>query len=141
MNAYVDTSVVLRLVFGEPDELASWGNIERAISSELLRVEALRALDRARVLKRLDDEVVAYRRGAILASLERLELVSLDPPILARACEAFPTSLGTLDALHLATALAVREEIDDLVVATHDAALGLGARAMGFPVEGVTVPG
>ncbi len=141
MNAYVDTSVVLRLAFGEPDELASWGSIERAISSELLRVEALRALDRARVLKRLSDEIVAYRRAAILASLERLELVSLEPPILARACEAFPTSLGTLDALHLATALAIREEIDDLVLATHDAALGLGARAMGFPVEGVAVFG
>jgi predicted nucleic acid-binding protein len=46
--------------------------------------------------------------------------------------------LGTLDAIHLATALAWRERADeDLTLATHDRALGAAARASGVPVVGV----
>jgi hypothetical protein len=46
--------------------------------------------------------------------------------------------LGTLDALHLATALIWRDRIGPLAaVATHDAALGVAARAFGFEVRGV----
>jgi hypothetical protein len=46
--------------------------------------------------------------------------------------------LGTLDALHLATALLWREkEGKDLVMAAHDTALGLAARASGLRVFGI----
>lgn len=134
--AYVDTSVLLRIVFGEASAF-EWGRIDRAIASELIQVEALRALDRARVLRRIDDPTLADRRAAILATVAALELVPLDNQILDRAGEPFPTSLGTLDALHLATALAVREQVADLVMATHDEALGIAARSMGLPVEGI----
>jgi prevent-host-death family protein len=45
---------------------------------------------------------------------------------------------GTLDAIHLATALLWRERSDaDLLMATHDATLGLAARAVGFRVIGL----
>lgn len=51
-----------------------------------------------------------------------------------------PTELGTLDAIHLATALLWREETrTDLVMATHDDALALGARAHGLTIVGVMV--
>ena len=54
-----------------------------------------------------------------------------------RASETFPTVVGTLDAIHLATALAVREvEPIDLLL-THDAQLGTAARSLGFSVLGV----
>jgi hypothetical protein len=49
-----------------------------------------------------------------------------------------PTEVGTLDAIHLATALLWKEMSHvDLTVATHDNALGLAARAHGLPVVGV----
>jgi len=49
-----------------------------------------------------------------------------------------PTELGTFDAIHLATALLWREmRRVDLVMATHDEALALGAQAHGLPVVGV----
>jgi hypothetical protein len=49
-----------------------------------------------------------------------------------------PTELETLDALHLATAVLWRDmSTADLVMATHDAALGLAARAHGFSVVGI----
>jgi len=69
--------------------------------------------------------------------LEAVDLVLLQPPILARASDPFPTPLGTLDALHLATALVWRERMrQGLMLATHDEALALSARAFGFEVLG-----
>jgi hypothetical protein len=70
--------------------------------------------------------------------LEAVDLVLLRAPVLARAGDPLPTPLGTPDALHLATALVWRDRMHEvLTVATHDAALGLAARAHGLPVIGV----
>ena len=61
----------------------------------------------------------------------------LDTSALARASEPFPTAIGTLDALHLSTALVWRERQDQpLVMATHDGGLALAARSFGFEVLG-----
>jgi hypothetical protein len=62
-----------------------------------------------------------------------LELVEIDGVVLDRAAQPMSTELGTLDAIHLATAPLWREMMHvDLVMATHDVALGLGAQAHGF---------
>ena len=58
--------------------------------------------------------------------------------VLDRAAQPMPTELGTLDAIHLAAALLWKEMTHvDLVMATHDGALALGARAHGLPVVGM----
>lgn len=69
--------------------------------------------------------------------LDGFTFVPVDDRILRRAAEPFPTALGSLDALHLASALAARSAISDLVFATHDRELGLAARSVGFEVLGV----
>jgi hypothetical protein len=57
--------------------------------------------------------------------------------ILARASEPLPIPLGTLDALHLATALVWRERMRQRpVIATHDVGLAVASRAFGFEVVG-----
>ena len=49
-----------------------------------------------------------------------------------------PTELGTLDAIHLATALLWKEfEHTELVMATHDRALATAAQAHGFTAIGI----
>ena len=51
-----------------------------------------------------------------------------------------PTEIGTLDAIHLATALLWKElESENLTMATHDAALAVAAVACGLPVVGASV--
>jgi hypothetical protein len=61
----------------------------------------------------------------------------MQQPILARASEPFPTALGSLDAIHLATALVWRDRMQQpLRVATHDGELALAARSFGFDVLG-----
>lgn len=136
MKAYVDTSVLLRIVLGEARPLREWRSIELALSSEILRVEALRTIDRARIRLGLTDAQIAQPRGEVLAMLGGFHLARLDDRVLARAAEPFPTLLGTLDAIHLATALLARAEHPDLVFATHDDAVATGARSVGFRVLG-----
>lgn len=136
MTIYVDSSVLLRVILGEPDRLASWGRIDQPVSSQLIRVECLRTIDRARLVLGLSDEVVAERRLAVLEMVDSFGLISVNRTILERAAEPFPTTLGTLDAIHLASALLLREQSDAVAIATHDVALALAARAMGFEVLG-----
>lgn len=139
MIAYLDSSVLLRLVLGEPGRLPEWEAIESGVTSALAEVECLRTLDRLRLRGALGDLDLATRRRAVWQLLEAIELVQLAPPVLRRAADPFPTPLGTLDALHLATALAWREERRTvLVLATHDAELGVAAAACGLDVIGMT---
>ena len=136
MIAYVDASVLLRLVLGEPGRLAKWREVETAVSSALAEVEVVRTLDRLRVRAELTPEETADRRGTAYRLLEAVSLADVSTPILRRAADPFPTPLGTLDAIHLATALAWRDARREVVVATHDAQLALAARACGFEVIG-----
>ncbi len=137
MIAYIDTSVLLRVALGQPNALREWRQIVRGVTSALSRVEALRALDRLRVRQTLPDAELANRRGILLQLFDSLEVVEVDSVILDRAAQPQPTELGTLDAIHLSTALLWRETVGPLVMATHDVALAIAARAHGFRVVGV----
>jgi predicted nucleic acid-binding protein len=135
--AYVDSSVLLRVALGQPDALPEWGEVQRGVSSALVTVESLRTLDHLRLRAGLPDEEVATRRATILALIASLELVDIDVAVLDRAAQPMPTELGSLDAIHLATALLWKEVAGVApVMATHDAALALGARAHGLAVMG-----
>jgi predicted nucleic acid-binding protein len=136
VNVYVDSSVLLRVVLGERGALREWARIDVAVSSEISRVECLRTLDRARLRLGLGDEEVSLRRGSVLEHLDVLDLVPLQAAVLARAADPFPTSLRTLDALHLASAELVRGRYTDLSFATHDRELATAARSLGFLVLG-----
>jgi predicted nucleic acid-binding protein len=137
--AYVDASVLLRVALGQPDALPEWRQIRQGIASALVMTESLRTLDRLRIRAHLADAEVANRRATILQLIASLELVEIEAVVLERASQPMPTELGTLDAIHLATALLWKEMTRaDLVMATHDGALALGAQAHGLPVVGVT---
>lgn len=140
MRVYVDTSVLLRVVLGERGVLREWRRITRPVASELIVLECVRTIDRARIRLQLPDAEVAERRAAVLERTDTFQMVPLDGQVLGRAADAFPTVLGTLEALHLASALVARSVYDDLVFATHDHELGVAARAMGFRVLGVGTP-
>jgi len=61
------------------------------------------------------------------------------PPVLSRASEPLPVPIGTLDAIHLATALIWRDRLGPLPqMVTHDPALGAAARAARGDASAVT---
>lgn len=125
------------MLLGQENALAGWAYIERGVTSVLTEVECLRTLDRLRVTRRVAEDEVALRRQTVVTLLRAAETVDLSIPILRRAGQPLPVTVGTLDALHLATAFLWRDYTGiDLVMATHDAALGSAARAMGLGVVG-----
>ena len=138
MIAYIDTSALLRIVLREAGALEELRTYEALISSELIAVESRRTIDRLRLQGALTTEEAAERARVVADWLEAIDLVLLRPPVLSRASDPLPTPLGTLDAIHLVTALIWRERMGPLpVIATHDTALGLAARAFGFEVRGL----
>lgn len=138
MIAYVDSSVLLRVALGQPNALPEWRDIERGVSSALVTTESLRTLDRVRLRVNLSDIEVARRRATMLALIDSLELVEIDSTVLDRAAQPMPTELGTLDAIHLASALLWKDALGtDPVMATHDKALALAAQAHGLKVLGL----
>lgn len=137
MIVYLDSSVILRRVLGQTGSLREWSRIRRAVVSALVEVECLRTLDRLRLAGGVSDEHLARWRDAVFRVLEEAEVVDSTAPVLQRAAQPLPTTLGTLDAIHLATALLWRESRDgELRMATHDTALATAARAMSVPVVG-----
>ena len=137
MIAYVDASVLLRVVLRQRNAIQEWTQIDRGVSSALVTTESLRTLDRLRLRAPIPDSELALRREAVLAVTASLELVEIDATVLDRAAQPMPTELGTLDAIHLASALLWRESTgEELMMATHDRALALGAQAHGIRVMG-----
>lgn len=137
MRVYFDSSVVLRVVLGERGKLKEWSRTSEAVTSEITRVECLRALDRLRLEGGMVDRELSRRRATALSVLSGFELVRLNRAVLERAAEPFPMRIRTLDALHIASALLVRGRFPAVRFATHDVDLGAAAEAEGLPVLGV----
>lgn len=139
MIAYLDSSTILRIVLGQTNALKEWRSITQGVASALVEVECLRTLDRLRLAEGLTDAEIAARRETVFRLLEAIEVVELTRPILSRAAQPLPTALGTLDAIHLATALLWKERTKtDLVMATHDEGLATASRASGLRVIGAS---
>lgn len=137
MNLYSDTSVGVRALLGDGPTLPEWGRFEVGYTSALFQVEARRTLDRLRVTRAIGDEDLSSALFKLLEIEQSLSMVDVTNAVLDRASRPMPTSVGTLDAIHLASALLVREEVPDLVFATHDRQQAIGARALGFDVIGI----
>jgi predicted nucleic acid-binding protein len=99
--------------------LAEW---EGYVSSTLLAVEAIRACARYGH---------DYAREA-RTWLEGIALLGMDDPVLGEASSLAPPALRSLDALHLATALSIRDDLGAFL--TYDQRLAEAAEAHGLPV-------
>ncbi|MGH7393340.1 MAG: type II toxin-antitoxin system VapC family toxin [Candidatus Rokuibacteriota bacterium] len=117
---YLDASALVKLVVAEPESDALMEFLRARpdrVSSALSLVEVPRALRRARF--------GSPERQRARRLLARLALVDVDRRILGAAAAFESPELRTLDAIHLATALAVREDLSELV--TYDRRLAMAA--------------
>jgi predicted nucleic acid-binding protein len=124
---YLDTSVALAHLLAEdrhpPDAL--WTEV--LVSSRLVEYE---------LWTRLHARDLARSHGdAARALLARLAMLELSPVILARAREPFPVPVRTLDALHLASADFLREQKQEIQIASYDDRMTSTARKMGFSIS------
>ena len=93
------------------------------VSSALLRAEALRAV------RHLPLEALERVRAA----LREVDLLEIDDRILETAGMVEPTILRTLDALHLASALSIGEDLEAII--TYDRRMQEGAAILGLRSE------
>lgn len=119
---YLDTSVALAQLLSEDivPPPALWD--EPLVSSRLLEYELWTRLH-ARSLERSHG---AHAR----ALLDRVAMLELSPPVLARALEPFPTAVRTLDALHLSSAEFLRAKLPSLTLATYDDRMRVAAQRL-----------
>lgn len=128
-SVYLDASAIVKLATAEPESLAlrAWlREHSPLLTSRISTVEVARAIGRK------DDGGVARGRAAVREAFTSVALTELDAGIANRAAELGPATLRALDAIHLATALAIGRELEVLV--TYDARLADAARAAGLEV-------
>lgn len=124
---YLDSSGLVKLVHAEAETTPLIGFLHDwpvRVSSVIARVEVLRAVRRV-----ASDESTFRRAEAVLL---RVGLIALDEAVLEGAGRSEPAELRSLDAIHLATAVTVRNELGGIV--TYDIRLAAAARRAGFLV-------
>ena len=137
MITYLDASVILRRLLQQPGPTLELGPTDETISSSLAQVECFRALDRLRLLGAMDEIAQVRSRTLVYQAFDSCEVLEPGEAVLERAAMPFPTSLKTLDAIHVATALVYREATGNPIrMATHDRALARASLAMGLEVVG-----
>lgn len=124
MAYYLDTSAVVKLVVSENESAAlrSWCTDKVLVASDLVRTETLRAA------RRHSPDALAQARRVLTA----LVMLGLTAEACERAAELDPMILRSLDALHLACALQLADELEGVV--TYDERLGEACVLLGVPV-------
>lgn len=122
--AYVDASALTKLILDEPESasMRRWYiEAERVLCSRIGLVETRRAARR-----------FAHDAAHLEVVLRSVEASEFDPDIERLAASIGPVSVRTLDAIHLATAMQLRSQLDAFV--TYDDRLADAARALGLSV-------
>lgn len=143
MTVYLDTSVVLSWLLNQEPSIKDWGSWNAAFTSDICRVEFHRTIDRLRLNGDLDDDERVFLHERFIELWRSVHRVRVSATLLTKASQAYPTVLGTLDAIHLCSALFVADRRDDGIAQflTHDRQLATAARALGFSVRGVADDG
>jgi uncharacterized protein len=139
---YVDASAVLRILFSESGSTVPLAGNDRVVSSQLVEIEAFRAVDRERLLGNLDDAETARKRKELADLLAMLDLAAIDAEVVNRAKSPFAVNVRALDAVHVATAeiLAAEAEGEPLEFWTHDDRQATAALSRGLTVRGIEDP-
>ncbi len=143
ISAYLDASVVLRIILREENPLKEWDDLEFGVASHIMQVECLRTLHRLWLQRQLDDSEYEEKVARAATMMRYLDVIPIDENVIASAKGPLPVALTSLDAVHLASAMVYRKgqpsDERPVVFATHDVRLAHAAKAMHFEVIGVTL--
>ena len=132
MKCYVDSSVILRFLLLRDPSFTETAQFEKLGSSELLVIECNRVIQRYHFENLINDEQLGEVKQHLDEIVDGISLIELTKTIKNRAASFFPTVIGTLDAIHLSSALLWKEYDDDegLVLFTFDNQMITCARAL-----------
>jgi predicted nucleic acid-binding protein len=139
VNIYAESSAVLAWLLGEEVGRPVRVLLRRAelvMASDLTLVECDRVLLRAVTLGEIDEATAADRRAHLNAAAAHWHLWRVSPEIVDRARRPFPAEpVRTLDALHLASALAVRSTVPGVQLLSLDDRIRKSAAQLGFQLQ------
>ena len=126
MAFYLDTSALVKLVVAEPETsaLQTWlvESPRAPVACDLVRTELMRAVRR----------VAPDRASRARQVLDSLTLTQVTPSLFEQAGRVDPTELRTFDAIHLAAALDLGDDLDGIV--SYDDRLSAAAHQAGIAV-------
>jgi predicted nucleic acid-binding protein len=132
VSRYVDSSVYLRVLMSHAGAMTLPADGDW-YTSVLTRVEGRRMLYRLHGKGKFDDAELARLLAALDALLASIKIVPCDQTILDRSGDPMNAPLGSLDAIHLASALQVQSAVGEKVrLYTHNVELAIAARAAGL---------
>lgn len=138
MRLYAESSAILSWLLGEvegEEVRRQLTDAEEVFTSVLTLVETDRVLIRAQMVEGLREGEVTDRRRALARAGRHWHLLQLHEDILDRARRPFPGEpVRTLDALHLASALAARAAVADLAVLSLDSSIRRTSTDLGFEI-------
>lgn len=133
MTVYLDSSLVIRQLVGTSAPWTGWGTWTAAYASTLMRTECYRMANHLRLTGKLDDVQRARLGTWIERVCDSVTQVPVTDGVLRRAADAFPTAVGTAQAIHLATLLELQSAHGiTCLLATDDEELLQAAESMGF---------
>ena len=139
MNVYAESSAVLAWLLGEESGHPVREALRRAelvTASDLTLVECDRVLIRAVTLGEIDEATAADRRAHLNAAAAFWHLWRVSSEILDRARYPFPAEpVRTLDAIHLASALAVRSVVPGVELLSLDDRMRRAGAQLGFRLQ------
>ena len=136
MILYAESSAVLTWVLSQERELeieSALAGAELIISSDLTMLECERVLVRGSAVGALSGGELTRRQVMLRTAARHWMLLSFDPPVIERAQRPFPNEpIRTLDALHLAFALAAGQLIPNVRILSLDRRIRKAARDLGM---------
>ena len=127
--SYLDASAIVKLATEEPESDALRGWLRERSSTITSRISTVEV---ARAIARQTESGGVRGRAAVREAFTSVSLLELDADIANRAADVGPPMVRALDAIHLATALAIGNELAEFV--TYDQRLADAARAAGLEV-------
>lgn len=138
MIVYAETSAVLRWLFNEDageQILTELQKAEKVVCSRLTLIETRRVIRRALTESRLTEAEADGLLTAFGQAAARWAILEVSDKVAQRAEERFPVEpVRSLDAIHLASAMILRESLPDLLILSTDERIRFNAHQLGFDV-------
>jgi len=141
VNVYAESSAVLAWLLGEDSaprvrEVLTGATL--VLASDLTLIECDRVLIRAVALGEIAEADAADRRAQLNAAAAHWHVLRVSTEIVERARRPFPGEpVRTLDAIHLASALAARSAIAGVHLLSLDDRIRTAARGLGLQLQPV----
>lgn len=139
MNVYAESSAVLAWLLGEETAESVRQVLQHAdlvMASDLTLLECDRVLIRAVTTEEIEEAAAADRRAHLNAAASHWHLWRVSAEIVERARHPFPAEpIRTLDAIHLASALAVRSAVPRIELLSLDDRIRRAAKQLGFGIQ------